>query len=395
MKLCIFVQNLYTLGGIQRVVTTVINELCKDSNYEITVVMPSDNAGKHLFDISEKIIVKNEEDIAILKLEGIVKYIFAANKRLGILDNKMFLPFVKRIRFNKRIKQKVTDFINDNKYDVVIGAGLDYNLLLGEISDKVSAKTVAWNHTTFEAYFEKRGRNGFGLYQYGKYCYKKNDAVWVLTNADRKIFDKKFGINSITYYNSIQVKEDFESKADGNTIIFVGRLNVVKGIDFLVEIMDRMRKKLDKCRLLIVGDGPHRKWIEESIRNRNLNEYISMVGVTDDVYQYYEKSSLMLQTSRVEGFGMTIIEAMSCGIPVVSFHNLGPDEIIRDGKDGYLIEQYNIDDFVKKSIRILTDDKLRQEFSEASKERAKDFRLEKLLPEFKQNVEKLVLNDRV
>lgn len=395
MKLCIFVQNLYTLGGIQRVVTTVINELCKDSDYEITVVMPSDNKGKRLFEISEKIIVKNEEEIARIDSRGIIKCLFAANKRVVFLDNKQCLPFVKKMKISKKVKDKVVEFINDNNYDVVIGAGLKYNFLLGEISDRITAKTVAWNHSTYDSYFTQKGGTGYGLYNYGKYCFKRFDEVWVLTKADKKIFDEKFDINSRVYYNPIQFKEGFVNKDKTNTIIFLGRLTIGhKGIDFLADIMEQMLKKMPDCNFLVVGDGPDREWFENNIEARGISEYVNMVGVTDNVYKYYEQSRLMLQTSRFEGFGMTIIEAMSCGIPVVSFHNLGPDEIITNGKDGYLIEHYDIEDFVNKSVRILSDDKLRKEFSEASKEKAKKFSMEKSLPEFKRNLENIVEKDK-
>ena len=113
-----------------------------------------------------------------------------------------------------------------------------------------------------------------------------------------------------------------------------------------------------------------------------MEQEILLVGNTDNVYQYYQKASVMLQTSRWEGFGMTIIEAMSCGVPVVAFHNYGPDEIIRDKKDGFLIEHYDIEVFAQRVVDILKNTSLCEELGENGVERSKDFSIEKLLPVF-------------
>ena len=84
---------------------------------------------------------------------------------------------------------------------------------------------------------------------------------------------------------------------------------------------------------------------------------------------------------------MTILEAMSCGVPVVAFHNYGPDEIIRNSIDGYLIDHYDTDAFSDKVIEILRNSELKKLMGQNAIERSADFSLEKLLPVFGQYLE--------
>ena len=98
MKICVLVQNLYTLGGIQRVVTTILNELVNDEEYNITIVMPFNMSGKKLFKIDKRIKLKKQEELAVNREHKPVRYIFALNKRVGFLDSNICLPFVLKYR---------------------------------------------------------------------------------------------------------------------------------------------------------------------------------------------------------------------------------------------------------------------------------------------------------
>ena len=84
---------------------------------------------------------------------------------------------------------------------------------------------------------------------------------------------------------------------------------------------------------------------------------------------------------------MTILEAMSCCIPVVAFHNYGPDEIIRDSVDGYLVDHFDTEAFAKKVVEILKQPEQRKQMGKCAIERSQDFSLEKVLPLFKQYLE--------
>ena len=199
--------------------------------------------------------------------------------------------------------------------------------------------------------------------------YKKLNYVWVLTKRDKIIFDKYFGISSIVMYNPIDNINYPISTYNTKNILFVGRINYKhKGLNHLLLIFQKIiNNPLYKdIILLIVGDGPDVNKLIRDIDRLKINDNVKFVGKTNDVYQYYSNSILTIQTSNYEGFGMTIIEAMSCGIPTISFHNYGPDEIIINGKNGYLINKYNYNDFCDKIIKILQNEHLWNKMSTES-----------------------------
>ena len=315
MKICVLVQNLYTLGGIQRVVTTILNELVNDENYDITVVMPFKMSGEKLFKIDERIKLKNQEELSVNREHKPVRYIFALNKRIGFLDNGIALPFVLNNRIAPQEKEKYIKYFNEENFDVVIGAGIEYSLLLGEIKKDISAKTIGWQHSTYGSYFEKRGATGYGLMKYVKKCYSALDGIWVLTNSDKTEFDNNLGIESKVLYNPLPKNDSVSTTYEEGYVLFAGRLEREhKGLDYLIDVIKKISEEVPKLRVTIIGDGPSHNWLKAEIERTGLGEKVNLLGTTDNVYQFYGRASVMVQTSRWEGFGMTILEAMSCGI---------------------------------------------------------------------------------
>lgn len=107
-----------------------------------------------------------------------------------------------------------------------------------------------------------------------------------------------------------------------------------------------------------------------------------MVGQTDNVASYYTEASIALLTSRKEGFGLVVTEAMECGLPVVSFKTEGPSEIIIDGENGFLIEKYDTEAFAKKIILLCNNKKMRYTMGQSAKQRASDFSINVIINEW-------------
>ena len=365
-----------------------MNNLVFNENYDITVVMPFDMKGKKLFKIDKRIKLIRQEELSVKRTHKPIRYILALNKRLGFFSSAIWLPFILNNRIAQREKENYIEFFNNKNFDIIIGAGDEYSLLLGEIKNKISAKVIGWQHSTYDSYFEKRGSTGFGLLEYIKKCYSNLDNIWVLTNSDKMEFDSKLGVKSKVLYNPMPPNEGTKTIYEEDHIIFAGRLERDhKGLDYLVEVLKKISLKLPELKIDIIGDGPYGNWMRKEIKKAGLEKLVNFVGTTDDVYQFYKKASVMVQTSRWEGFGMTILEAMSCGVPVVAFHNYGPDEIIRNSIDGYLIDHYDTDAFSDKVIEILRNSELKKQMGQNAIERSADFSLEKLLPVFERYLE--------
>ena len=95
--------------------------------------------------------------------------------------------------------------------------------------------------------------------------------------------------------------------------------------------------------LTIVGDGPDFNMVNQMIEEQGLKSIVRMVGKSSKVEQYYVTADAFLHTSNYEGFGVVIVEAMSYGVPVIAFENAGPNEIIHNGVDGFIIPKYDYD----------------------------------------------------
>lgn len=143
-------------------------------------------------------------------------------------------------------------------------------------------------------------------------------------------------------------------------IIAVGRYTYQKGYDMLLQAWSKVEKKFPDWSLSIYGAGDRTKYYNLMLKLGISPERCRLNEPTKDIQQEYLNSSLFVFSSRFEGFGMAIVEAMSCGLPVVSYScPCGPRDIIRDGENGFLIEPGDIDSFSKFMQILMSDTALR------------------------------------
>ena len=172
-----------------------------------------------------------------------------------------------------------------------------------------------------------------------KYCKK----IVVLTSADKECYDRHFkSEHTVIIPNPVVVPEYYESKLDSKVAIAMGRIQYQKGFDTLVDVFAMVHKKHSDWKVYIYGDGNYRNYIEECIKEHGMDDVVILKGKTDDVPSAMRESSFFILSSRFEGFGMVIAEAMSQGVPVVSFDcPTGPSDIVEDGVNGLLVENQN------------------------------------------------------
>lgn len=126
-------------------------------------------------------------------------------------------------------------------------------------------------------------------------------------------------------------------------IIYMGRLEKVKGIDVLIEALSMLQKEQLNMKLFLLGDGSAREELEEQVRNRGLNQTVSFEGFQLQKEKYLQNADIFVYPSRwKEAFGISIIEAMACGIICIASKTGGIPEIIRDEENGYLFENENV-----------------------------------------------------
>ncbi|MCE7698475.1 MAG: glycosyltransferase family 4 protein, partial [Methanobacterium paludis] len=161
--------------------------------------------------------------------------------------------------------------------------------------------------------------------------------------------------------NGINLKEiNFIKKSDKKSdVIFAGRLIKEKNVDLLIKAIDLVRKELPEIKCLIVGDGPERENLEKMVLDRNLStniEFTGFLGNHDDLISYMKSSKVFVLPSTREGFGIVVLEANACKLPVIVIkHKMNAAcDLINNGKNGFVVEPSD-KDMAEKIIQGIKD----------------------------------------
>lgn len=160
----------------------------------------------------------------------------------------------------------------------------------------------------------------------------------------------------------------------GPVIISLARLARQKNLPLLFKALALVRKKID-ARLIVLSEGPERKNLESMIRELGLESCISLPGYSENPWCHLAKSDLFVLSSQEESFGLVIVEAMACHVPIVATDALGggPQTILENGKYGMLVPRYDVNTFADAILRALISQDLRKRLVEAGKRRFQHF----------------------
>ena len=217
---------------------------------------------------------------------------------------------------------------------------------------------------------------------------EKLDRLVVLTDKDREAWTELS--NVVTIPDPLPFVPISVSSLSAKRVVAIARYSHEKGIDLLLEAWSKVEKIQKEWRLDVFGDG-ERTIYEQMIGNLEIDQQrCQLHGRTNDVEYEYSQSSLFVLSSRFEGFGLVIIEAMSCGLPVLAFDcPWGPREIITDGKDGLLVDNGNVSQLADSIIYLIDHPDVRKQMGEEAKRKSENYRMENLAIVWKNFLEAL------
>ena len=185
----------------------------------------------------------------------------------------------------------------------------------------------------------------------------------------KSVLPKKLG-NIHLLQNAIAVKRfekpvDFISKKDNSVcnLISVGRLDKNKNHQFLIDVVLDLKNKNIPVHLSILGEGDQRIALQEKIEYLNLSHQISLVGLQEKVEAYLWNADLYIHSAITEGFGLTLLEAMAAGLPVISLNGGGNKNLIHHAENGFLIEEQDVNLFSKSVIELFQNKSAYEVFS--------------------------------
>lgn len=160
-----------------------------------------------------------------------------------------------------------------------------------------------------------------------------------------------------------------------HTILTVGRLEKVKGHSYLINAFEEIKKKIPNAHLVIIGDGSERNNLEKQANDLGIKNSVTFVGeiLNNDLPDYYKEADVFVMPSFYEGFGITAIEAMACGVPVVASRVGGLLEIIENGETGILVKPKDSKEIIDAISLLLEDKNLRQSITHKAKEAARKY----------------------
>ena len=171
---------------------------------------------------------------------------------------------------------------------------------------------------------------------------------------------------------------------DRTVLIFVGRLDAVKGVDVLIRAVSILNEKMDTIHLLIVGDGAIRSELEALTTKLNLSDKVSFLGTRRDIPSLLRLADIKVMPSYWEGLPVSAIEAMAAGIPVIASNVEGLNEVVRESVTGILVPPGNPEMLAKAIVRCAANPQLCEEMGKNGKKVAmRDFSFQRMITSYK------------
>ncbi len=251
---------------------------------------------------------------------------------------------------------------------------------------------VATYHTLMEEYFKlyflpkkKLGKKYLEklskkfIKKYTAFFYNKADIVTVPSTAIKKHLLAN-GVTKPIIVLPTGVDTDFffpRGKKRENLVLWVGRLGKEKSLEVLLKAFKKVQEKNKKAKLILIGDGPERRNLEELAAELKINADFKGYLPREKLPFYYSSATVFVSPSTTETQGLTILESFSCACPVVVANSLGFKDFIKHGENGFFAKPKSTEDFAEKIGKIITNPKLRERLSKKAKETAKNFSISK------------------
>lgn len=240
-----------------------------------------------------------------------------------------------------------------------------FNLLAARVAGP-GLRVIGQEHLNFTAHRPALARDC-------RRHYPKLDALTVLTESDRGDYA---GMAPVVERipNAAPDPHGKVSSLEAKVIVAAGRLNTQKGFDRLIPAFAAVARAHPEWQLRIFGSGPERPALRRLIVEHGLHDHVFLMGRARDLGKQFDRASIFALSSRFEGFGMVLIEAMSHGVPVVSFDcPRGPGEIVSAGVDGLLVPEGDVVGLGAALLELVEDSERRRRYGAAAAESARRF----------------------
>lgn len=340
MKLLYITNGISGAGGLERVLSVKASYFAEKLNYEVHILTLNEKNNSQFFPFSSKIKI---HDISL---------------------KKIFLSYI--YSYTTKIKK----LVNEIKPDIILVCddglkGFFLPIFLGKPCPMIYERHVS-------KIIELRENSNWLLRIAIQFKWKMMnilaanfDRFVVLTEGNKKEWPLK---NLIVIPNPLSFYPKTSANLISKKVIAVGKQSYQKGYDLLLEAWKLVVSIYPDWNLEIYGTFDSSQQLEMLSKQLQLESTVHFHLPVQDIEKHYLESSIFVLSSRFEGFAMVLIEAMSCGVPCISFDcPYGPGDIITDGTDGLLVENGDIQDLANSIIKLIKTPLLRKKMGENSR----------------------------
>jgi glycosyltransferase involved in cell wall biosynthesis len=362
MRLFYIVPKLNNEGGVARVLSLKLNYLIEKFGYEVHVLTQNQGNFPLFYSFDEKIVFHD------MILEGTIFNFF--NSFRNSLKNKV-----------ETIQPDII-IVCDNglkAYAIPFILSVDIRIVLechgSKYIEESSLKTDLISK--FKSVLK---------YKFKDFSANKFSKLVALSNESLKEWNVE---KSLVIPNPCWIKNEIGSDLKTKKVIVVARNSYEKGLDRLLVIWKKVVVKYPDWILDVYGESITN--LSSTVLELGMESNVNLNEPVKNISEKYLSSSIYIMTSRSEGFPMVLLEAMASGLPCVAYDcPCGPRAIIDEGKNGFLIEDGNVDSFVQKLELLIEDEKLRLEMGKNAQESVKKYDLESIMQQWKSLFESLV-----
>ena len=371
MKVIYIVRSLHPVGGIERTLTDKANWLVK---YGHDVLMVTYNQG------CDSICFALDNRVCLYDLEC---------STFSMYKYPVYSRFFYFRKLQHKLRERLKNVLDDFSPDVVVVAIPSAEDFVWDLIKVIqNAKVIIESHVAFDYFLMGKSFTDRLLYVFYPplKAIRKADMLIALTEHDALCW-RRHGVKNVQVVpNPVTCYADSinDIKKEKCRIIAVGRLASQKRFDRLVEAFSRISDKYPEWYIDIYGEGELRCTLEDLIKSKGLSRRVNIMNFVQDIYSEYKRSQFIVLSSDYEGFGLVIIEAMACGIPVVSTDcPFGPSDIIDNRVTG-LLAKMEIEDLAEKMEWMISHEEERGVMGANAYKKAVQFRKEVIMPRWEE-----------
>ena len=345
-------------GGTERMASLIANKISTNENYKIIIVGLYGDINNSFFGLNQNIvyIVLNDKN----------------KSNISIKDTVL----------------KLRKVLSKNNVNILINVDVMLNIFSLPAIFCTKIKMITWEH--FNYLDDIGSKNTKFIRKISMYFCKK---YIVITKQDKEKFKKYFKGNSkvIQIYNTCMIDETYNDyDVNSKVIISAGNMFPVKGFDLAIEVGKIVFSKYPDWKWYIYGDGIELENIKTLIKTNRLENNFVLKARTKNLDKAFREAAMFILPSRMESFGLVLLEAQANNLPVVSFDvPSGPSEIISNNINGYLVEELNVNMMAEKICELIRNKDLRRSFSLKSKIKFKEFEIQTILSKWYEVIESI------